>query len=114
MAISWRLKTYLATKYGIYSAVALQRRVTEATGVVISAQNLRAYLNEKPKLIPLRTIELICTALQCELSAFCEVKPKTQIGIRENGQPKKLAFHNTPIKKRTIGMSFPDPNNYDG
>jgi DNA-binding Xre family transcriptional regulator len=112
MAISWRLRTFLATKHRIFSAVDFQKKIVTATGVIISVQNLRIYLNEKPKLIPLKTIELICSALQCELSDFCEVKPQPQVLGKLT--PKKLSFHNTPIKKRTSGQLFPDPIHYDG
>ena len=112
MAIHWRLRTYLATRHGLFSAVDLQKKVTQATGVIISVQNLRAYMNEKPTLIPLKTIELLCTALQCELSDFCEVKPQPQITGKPT--PKKLSFHNTPLKKRATGQLFPDPTHYKG
>ena len=111
MAIHWRLKTYLANHHGIYSAVALQKKITEATGIIISAQNLRSYLNQVPKVIPLKTIELICTALQCDLASFCEVKAKPH--CRGKIQPKKLSFHNTPLKKRVSGDLFPDPIVYE-
>jgi len=111
MAIYWRLKTHLATKHGIFSSVDFQKKITESTGVLISVQNLRSYLKQKPKLIPLKTIELICTALQCELSMFCEVKPEAP----KSGKliVKKLSFHNTPIKKRSGGAQFPDPTHYE-
>ncbi len=111
MAVNWKLKTYLVTQHGIFSAVELQKKITASTGILISVQNLRSYLNKKPKQIPLKTIELICTSLQCKLSAFCEVTPQPLSAARKN-QPKKLAFHNTPLKKRVSGQLFPDPNNY--
>ena len=111
MAVHWRLKTYLATHQGIFSAVDFQKKVTQATGVIISVQNLRTYLNHKPKLIPLKTMELICTTLQCDLSAFCEIKPSTR--STPPSETKKLSFHNTPIKKRTGGQLFPDPSHYE-
>jgi len=110
MAIYWRLRTYLATKHGIYTVAKFQKTITKATGVIVSVQNLRKYLNKKPKLIPLKTIELFCTALNCELSCFCEVKP-----ILPNKIPNKLtklSFHNTPLKNR-VTKSFPDPNHYE-
>jgi DNA-binding Xre family transcriptional regulator len=103
MAISWRLRTYLATKHGIFSAVPFQAKITAATGVIISVQNLRTYMNDKPKLIPLKTIELICTALQCELSDFCQVKPQSP--SLQKTPPRKLSFHNTPIKKHTCAAT---------
>jgi DNA-binding Xre family transcriptional regulator len=111
VAIHWRLKTYLATQHGIYSAVDLQKKITQNTGIIISAQNLRTYLNETPKSIPLKTIELLCTALQCELSHLLEIKPKSL--IRGKVQPKKLSYLNTPINKRAKGELFPDPTHYE-
>lgn len=111
MAIHWRLKTYVASQHGIFSAVDLQKKIIQSTGVIISAQNLRMYLNQKPKSIPLKTMELLCTTLQCDLSQFCEVKPKPP--IQGKLQSKKLSFHNTPIKKRATGELFPDPTHYE-
>lgn len=107
MAISWRLKTYLATKHGIYQATSLQKRIVKKTGVLISAQNLCNYLNNKPKSIRLKTVELIVTALECELSDFLEIKPsETAVG-----DTRKLSYQNTPLSKRAISQ-FPDPKNY--
>jgi DNA-binding Xre family transcriptional regulator len=112
MAITWRLRTLLATKHAVFSAVELQKKIARSTGVIISVQNLRSYLNKKPTQIPLKTMELICTALQCKLSDFCEIKPQPQ--ATGTLQTKKLSFHNTPIKKRGCGQLFPDPIHYDG
>lgn len=107
MAINWRLKTYLATKHGIYHATILQKRIVKKTGVLISVQNLRNYLNRKPKSIRLKTVELIVTALACELSDFLEIKPsETAVG-----ETKKLSYQNTPLSKRAT-VQFPDPKNY--
>jgi DNA-binding Xre family transcriptional regulator len=111
MAIIWRLKTHLATKHGIFSAVDFQKKIIQTTGVIISVQNLRTYLNQKPKQIPLKTIELICTTLQCDFSVFCEVKPGKP--VEGKPPPKKLSFRNTPIKKRGAGQCFPDPTHYE-
>ena len=107
MAIHWRLKTYLATSYGIYHATAFQKRVVKKTGYLISAQNLCSYMNRKPKSIRLKTLELIVTALDCELSHFLEIKP-TEISV---GETKKLSYQNTPLSKRAVNQ-FPDPKNY--
>lgn len=107
MAISWRLKTYLATKHGIYQATALQKRIAKKTGVLISTPNLRHYLNGKPKAIRLKTVELIVTALECELSDFLEIKP-CDVAV---GETKKLSYQNTPLSKRAVSQ-FPDPKNY--
>ena len=109
MAVHWNLRTVLATKHGIYTARGLQRKITQATGVIISHQNLCNYLNAKPSLLRLETIELFCTALQCELSDFCQVTPAKC--RRLSGSPKKLSYKNAPLSKRTVHQ-FPDPKGY--
>jgi DNA-binding Xre family transcriptional regulator len=106
MAIHWRLKTYLANQ-GIYSVTEFQRKIVDKTGVIISIQNLCNYLNEKPKSLRLHTMELICAALECELTAFCEVKG----GVKKLTEVKKLAYGNTPQGKRAV-KQFPDPKEY--
>ena len=107
MAISWRLKTYLATKHGIYLATHLQKRIVSKTGVLISTQNLCNYMNAKPKSIRLKTVELIVTALECELSDFFDIKA-SEVSV---GETKKLSYQNTPLAKRAVSK-FPDPKNY--
>lgn len=107
MAIHWRLKTYLATSHGIYHATSLQKRIVKKTGYLISVQNLRTYMNRKPKSIRLKTLELVVTALECELSHFLEIKP-SEIAV---GETKKLSYQNTPLSKRAVNQ-FPDPKNY--
>jgi DNA-binding Xre family transcriptional regulator len=107
MAIHWRLKTYLATSHGIYHATAFQKRIVKKTGTLISVQNLCSYMNRKPKSIKLKTLELIVTALDCELSHFLEIKP-AEISV---GETKKLSYANTPLSKRALDQ-FPDPKNY--
>ena len=106
MAVHWRLKTYLANQ-GIFSATELQKKIVDKTGVLISIQNLCNYLNHKPKLLRLQTVELICSALECELQNFCEVKG----GVKKLSEIKKLAFGNTPHSKRAV-KQFPDPKEY--
>lgn len=110
MAISWRLKTYLATKHGIYGAVALQKKITKKTGVLISVQNLCNFLERKPKMLRLETIELLVTALDCQLEDFCKITPSE---IKVTSSPRKLSYQNTPLSKRGV-KSFPDPKDYNG
>jgi DNA-binding Xre family transcriptional regulator len=112
MAIHWRLKTYIATRHGIYKAVTFQKIIVRKTGVLISIQNLCNYLEKKPKSIRLKTIEILCTALDCELGDFCEVKPLPSIkpGSAEAGA-RKLSYQNTPLSKRAV-RDFPDPKAY--
>lgn len=105
--ISWRLKTLLATSHGIFDATSLQKRIVKKTGILISIQNLCNYLDQKPKSIRLKTLELIVTALECNLSDFLEVKP-AEITV---GETQKLSYQNTPLSKRAVHQ-FPDPRNY--
>lgn len=110
MAIHWRLKTYLATKHGIFSATLFQKRIVEKTGVLISLQNLCNLLDKKPKSVRLKTVETICTALDCTFSCFCTISSSNQKGqlnqLRFKGKVTKLSFQNTPISKRQIRKNY--------
>lgn len=106
MAIHWRLKTYLATKHGIYRISLLQKLIVKKTGVLISAQNLSQYL-KAPKTLRLTTIEILCSALECELNDFCTVAPASM----KPEKVRKLSFQNTPLSKRAT-KHFPNPADY--
>lgn len=106
MAIHWRLKTYLATKHGIYRINTFQKLIVKKTGVLISQQNLCQYM-KAPKTLRLTTIEILCSALECELSDFCTVAP----GSMKPDKPRKLSFQNTPLSKRAA-RNFPNPTDY--
>lgn len=107
MAVHWRLRLYLASRHGIYSATALQKRIAKRTGVLISLQNLCNYLHQKPKRIQMDTIELICSALDCKLSDFLEVEPRTY----RSTTLRKLAPQHIPLSKKAT-KTFPDPVSY--
>lgn len=107
MAINWHLKTYLAQKHGIFRAIDLRRKVIEKTNIQISKQQICNLFNNKPKSLKLKTIEIICTALDCQLSDFCNVKT----GKIHSKNLRKLSFENTPHKMRGKN-SFPDPKDY--
>jgi DNA-binding Xre family transcriptional regulator len=106
MGIYWKLKT-LASSKGIYRAKDLQRKITQKTGVIVSLQNICNLLNDKPQGVKLKTLEIICTTLDCKLGDFCDVTP----GKFDTSEIRKLSFKNTPQKLR--GKSeFPDPRDY--
>ena len=112
MAIHWGLKTFLATRHGIFAATDLQKLVIKKTGVLISLTNLCNYLEKKPKTLRLATMEILCQALQCKLEDFCRIKPPAgQPDSGAAGTLRKLSFQNTPHAKRAQ-ISFPDPENY--
>ena len=107
MAIQWRLKTFIAER-GIYRAKDLQRKITRETGVIVSLQNICNLLKGNPQAVKLQTIEIICTALDCKMTDFCNVSPKKF----DASQIRKLSFTNTPHRARGK-TSFPDPKDYD-
>ena len=108
MAVNWQLKTYLARNHGIYRPTDLQALVVKKTKVLISLANLSKLLGHKPASVKLKTMELICTALACDLSDFCEVKP-SKAKLPE--QVKKLSPRHTPENKKGVS-DFPDPGDY--
>lgn len=106
--IRWKLKAVLAKKYHIYTATNLQKLIIKKTGVVISVANLCKYVNAEPKMIRLETMEILCSALECDLSSLLSVKPKTFSPERL----RKLSFKNTP-KAKIATKNFPAPRDYE-
>jgi DNA-binding Xre family transcriptional regulator len=109
MAIHWHLKTYLARQQGIYRPTDLQALVVKKTNILISLPSISKLLNRKPAAIRLHTMELICTALDCQLSDFCQIKPSV------NKRPevrKRLSPVHTPANKKSV-TAFPDPVDYE-
>jgi DNA-binding Xre family transcriptional regulator len=89
MAISWKLKTYLSTTHSVYTLVDLQKTIALKTEFIISSQNLGNIVNHRPKQIRLETIEIICSALDCKLDDFLEIKPKKINNINDK---QKLSY----------------------
>lgn len=106
--IRWKLKSEMVEKHQIYSVTGLQKLIVKKTGVVISVANLCKYVNGQPKMIRLETIEIICTALECELSSILKVGPKAFNPDKKT----KLSFKNTP-KSKIATKGFPEPGDYE-
>lgn len=96
------------SSHEIYTVTAFQRRIVNKTGVRISVGNLCNYVNDTPKLLRLDTVEILCTALECELSAFLQVRPKKM----DSEKKRKLSFKNTPTSKIAV-KTFPEPEDYN-
>ena len=107
MAVNWQLKTYLAKHHGVYRPTDLQKRIVEKTKILISLSNLTKLLGQKPTLVKLETMELICTAFDCCLSDFCQVKASLQ---KLPTDTRKLSYKNATKKGET---DFPDPKDYE-
>lgn len=106
--IRWKLKSWLSEKHQIYTVTALQKHIVKKTGIVISVGNLCKYVNQQPKQIRLETMEILCSALECELSNILVVGPK----VFKTDRTRKLSFRNTPKSKIAI-KSFPEPCDYE-
>ena len=106
--VKWTFKSFLATKHQIYTVTELQKRIVKKTGVAISLAQLCKLVNGTPSMLRLSTVEIICSALGCELSGFLQVGPKAM----NPEKTRKLSHKNTPKSK--IGVkSFPAPGDYE-
>lgn len=110
MAIRWQLKKYLSNHHGIYTAIDLQQLIVKKTGIIISHSNLCRYLKVTPKSLRLDTLEILCSALNCDLNKILEISSKDYKTSRRF--PKKLAYQNTPKQKKGR-TKFPDPTDYE-
>jgi DNA-binding Xre family transcriptional regulator len=108
MSIKWNLKKYVEKKHSIYSATEFKKMIQKKTGVSISLQNICNYLNKNPAMIRLETMEIICTALDCNLQEILKITPI----IKPKKVTRKLSYKNTPISKKGIS-DFPNPEDYD-
>jgi DNA-binding Xre family transcriptional regulator len=117
MPIVWNLKKWLAVNHDIYRPSELQTLLAEKAGVQLSLQAISALLNHQPSALRLQTIQVLCNALDCQLSDFCEVLPDPQ---KEQKHSRSKAVGEAPT--RLYGSSkaqpaqpesiFPDPHQY--
>lgn len=108
MSIKWHLKSFLSQKHSIHSATLLQKKIAKKTGYIISLPMVCRLLNNKPTIIKLETMELICSTLNCQLTDFMSVGPKK---FNKIDDPKKYSYKNTPLAKRGV-KKFPNPKDY--
>jgi len=75
MSVDWRFKKWLAVEKDIYKPIELQQLIEEKENVHLSLQSISALINGKPNALRLKTIQVLCNALDCKLSDFCDVVP---------------------------------------
>ena len=109
MSIHWKLKSHLACRYQVYTVTEFQKHVVKKTGVRISIANLCKYVNRIPKVIRLETVEILCTALDCNLSDFLTVLPNKKLDPEKK---RKLSYKNTP-RSKIATKTFPEPGDYE-
>lgn len=75
MPLIWNLREWLAVNKKIYRATDLQELIIEKTGVYLSIPTLSALMTDTPGALRVKTIGVLCTALGCKLSEFCDYEP---------------------------------------
>lgn len=107
MPIKWTLKQYLHSNHTEMTPTKLKKLIANKTGVSISLQNICNLVNKKPTMLRFKTIEIICTALECKLEDLCQITPNHKISKKE----RKLSYKNAPLSKRGV-LDFPNPEDY--
>ncbi|MFA6190693.1 MAG: helix-turn-helix transcriptional regulator [Candidatus Staskawiczbacteria bacterium] len=108
MTIKWNLKKFIEKKHSISSATDFKKLIQKNTGFNISLQNICNYLNKNPSMIRLDTMEIFCSALDCNLQDILKISPSK----KPNKSSKKLSYKNTPNTKKGLS-DFPNPEDYD-
>jgi DNA-binding Xre family transcriptional regulator len=106
MPIRWNLRKWLAVNHDIYRATELREVILNRAGVEISPQSLRSLLSGQPKELKVSTMEALCTALQCNMSDFCDVVPRKRKVSRRR---KPNAAH---AKREQNVSAFPSPSQF--
>jgi DNA-binding Xre family transcriptional regulator len=75
MSFHWNLRRELFLRKNIHRPVDLQALLREH-GLRRSLPSVCALLKRPPESLPLRTIQVICNALDCNLSDFCVMEPE--------------------------------------
>ena len=107
MAIHWKLKQYVRDKHGLFRLKDLRAHIEEKTGIIVSLQHLSDLAKGCPKSIRLRTMEILCSALDCTLHDLLTIGPSK----RKEKTVKKLSYQSTPLEKRGRDV-FPNPADY--
>lgn len=64
MALEWRLRNVMAEQ-GIWSGAELGRLMESKAGYKLSAPSISSLLTEDPKQVKTKTMDALCTALNC-------------------------------------------------
>jgi DNA-binding Xre family transcriptional regulator len=119
MPVVWNLKKWLALERDIYRPVELQTLIRKQTGVDLTIQTISNLINGTPSALRLQTIQVLCNALDCNLSDFCNVLPdtaKTQHRERKVAGDKPRRLYGSKSRPRSQSQDpesmFPDPLDY--
>jgi DNA-binding Xre family transcriptional regulator len=79
LPVQWTLRKWLAVNYDIYKSTELRTLLSEKAGYSLSKTAAAALLKKPPGALRIRTMQAICTALNCKLSDFFDVLPEQQL-----------------------------------
>lgn len=105
--VIWNFKKWLATERDIYRPSELQALLLEKTGVHISIQSLSTLINHSPDALRMKTLTVICDALDCRISDFFDVLPEPadvrQQKMAVNEPPRQLYGSKQKTKQNKTG-----------
>lgn len=110
MALDWKFGVWLAAEWNIHTPSQLQAALIERIGVKLSVQALSTLMRKPPKAIRVQTIQAVCDAFGCRLSAFCEITPEWRPKRIVGSPTAKLYGDNEEPKER--GRLYPNPAHY--
>lgn len=116
MPVIWNLKKWLAVERDIYRPSELQALLSKQLGITLSLQAISTLINGKPQAIRIQTVQVLCNALNCKLSDFCEVLPDTVADQQKQRKlvgehPSRLYGKSKAAKKNEENL-FPSALNY--
>lgn len=74
MSFHWNLRRELLLRKNVHRSVDLQVLLREH-GLPLSLPSVCKLLKQPPEYLPLKTIQVICNALRCNLNDFCVMEP---------------------------------------
>jgi DNA-binding Xre family transcriptional regulator len=86
MSFHWNLRRELFLRKNVHRAVDLQALLSEH-GLPRSLPAVCALLKRPPESLPLRTMQVICNALGCNLNDFCVMEPDLNGRSSNGGDP---------------------------
>jgi DNA-binding Xre family transcriptional regulator len=111
MAIIWNLRRWLAVERNIYRPGELRAVLAERADYHLTIQAVTTLMKGPPRELRLRTIQALCTSLDCKLSDFCEVSPGDQERVTEgDATVRSTSKHQKRVSaQRRRQIHFPSP-----
>ena len=102
MPLTWTLKEWLRTHYGLTNPKDIRDSIQNQTRYKIPLRSIRSLLKKRPKTLDTEILQAICDVFRCHLSNFCAVRPaprppisRTNVNIEHLLQPCAIAANET-------------------